>query len=472
MVEKKEFVVLFIKKNINESVTEFIPHRVVEGIYDKENNWFNDTKDGIPYLHIDITPSSTVGYGLRTTIELQKESISDELLESIKKEMLDYANKFTYQRDLSRTESIMATDKETGDITIFTDVDNVDNFTQNKKSGSDEILDMIPLDLEEKIKKTIKGQDEAVRKIVTALWTTINFRNLKKKNMLIIGPTGVGKTAIFKKIKEILNIPLVIFPIPGLSQAGYVGRSVDEILKQVYYESDENLDLAEHSIVILDEIDKLAKNTNGTGEVATIAVQNELLKIIEGCQRFVEATNPRDPSFMIDTSNIIFVGTGAFQELFEKEKANLGFVESTTKNPKKKEINTDRLRTYGLKRELLGRLPIIVELDKLDKVALKDIILNSDESELLETLDALKQLGIEVENIDEVIDIIIDDAIEKQIGARGLIATINNMFSEIFYEVGNNQGKYNSVTIGPNIIKDNKDYKLDRKQNKTRKKEK
>lgn len=472
MVEKKEFVVLFIKKKIDESVTEFIPHRVVEGIYDKENNWFNDTKDGIPYLHIEITPSSTVGYGLRTTIELQKESISDELLESIKNEILDYANKFTYQRDLSRTEVIMATNKETGDITIFTDIDTTEDFKQEKNNGSDEILDITPQYLEEKVKMTIKGQDEAVRRIVTALWTTLNFRNLKKKNMLIIGPTGVGKTAIFKKIKEILNIPLVIFPIPGLSQSGYVGRSVDEILKQIFIESNENLDLAENSIVILDEIDKIAKNTNGSGEVATIAVQNELLKIIEGCQRFVESTNPHDPSFTIDTTNIIFVGTGAFQELFEKEPTSLGFVESTTKYPKKKEINTDRLMTYGLKRELLGRLPIIVELNKLDKEALKDIILNSDESELLETLNVLKQLGIEVENIDEVIDLIIEDAIEKQIGARGLVTTINNIFSEIFYEVGNNQGKYNCVTIGPNIIKDNKDYKLERKQNKTRKKEK
>ena len=119
MVEKKEFVVLFIKKKIDESVTEFIPHRVVEGIYDKENNWFNDTKDGIPYLHIDITPSSTVGYGLRTTIELKKESISKELLESIKKEILDYAKKFTYQRDLSRDEYIIATNKENDDQSLF-----------------------------------------------------------------------------------------------------------------------------------------------------------------------------------------------------------------------------------------------------------------------------------------------------------------------------------------------------------------
>ena len=415
-----------------------------------------------------------MGYGLRTTIELQKESITKETIDAIKKEILDYAKKFTYQRDLSRNEYIIATNKENDDQSLFEDIDNRANFVPSKSgssmTGFDNILDITPEDLEEKVKKTIKGQDEAVRKIVTALWTTLNFRNLKKKNMLIIGPTGVGKTAIFKKLKEFVGVPFVIFSIPGLSQAGYVGRSVDEILKQVYYESNGNLDEAESSIVILDEIDKIAKDKDGHGEVATIAVQNELLKIIEGCERFVETNNVHDPNFTIDTSKMIFVATGAFQELFEKEKTQLGFVESTTKNLKKKEINTDKLMEYGLKRELLGRLPIIVELNKLDKEALKDIILNSDESELLETLNALRQLGVKVENVDEVIDLIIDDAIEKQIGARGLIPTINNIFSEIFYEVGNNQGKYNSVTIGPNIIKDNKDYKLDRKQNKTRKK--
>ena len=110
-------------------------------------------------------------------------------------------------------------------------------------------IDKTPKEICDLVKKTIKGQDEAIKTIVTCLWATINGRNqtkpLSKKQMVVIGPTGVGKTAIFKKLQQILDIPVVIFSVPGLSQAGYVGRSTDEILKQVYFETGENLDVAE-----------------------------------------------------------------------------------------------------------------------------------------------------------------------------------------------------------------------------------
>ena len=473
MVEKKEFVILFIKKKISEAITEFIPHRVVEGIYDKENHWFNDTKDGIPYLHIDITPSTTVGYGCRTVIELKKDSISQDGIEILKKELLDYANKFRYERDISKNECIIAINKENGDETLFEDIDNVPDFTKiNDQSlsntGFDDILDITPQELEEKIKETIKGQDKAIRKIVTALWTTLNFRELKKKNMLIIGPTGVGKTAIFEKIKEILNIPVIIFPIPGLSQSGYVGRSVDEILKQVYYETNGDIDTAERAIIILDEIDKIAsKSSEG---ISTTAVQNELLKIIEGCERYIEPHDPTEPSFTINTEDMIFVGTGAFQELYEKPKPKIGYAEQDEKTEPQKAINTDKLINYGIKRELVGRLPIAVELNNLGKEDLKEIIINSDQSELAATVVTLRKLGVEVENLEEVIDIIAEDALNKKIGARGLIFTINNMFQEIFYEIGNNQGTYKTVVIGNNIINDNRDFLLKKTKAKKRKK--
>lgn len=472
MVEKKEFAIIFRKKNISDEITEFIPMRVIEGMYNQEDNYFNDTKDGVAYLHMEITPSSTVGYGCRTTIEVIKDSISNESLEKIKAEMLEYANQFTYTRDLTRSEFIIAVNKETGDEKLFEDIDNmpesIDNRKQSLNSGNGDILDMTPLEIESEIRKTIKGQDEAIRKIVTALWTTLNFREMRKKNMLIIGPSGVGKTAIFEKVKEILNIPVIIFPVPGLSQAGYVGRSTDEILKQLYYEANCDLDIAENSIVILDEIDKIAQKGEANNDVSTSAVQNELLKIIEGCERYVETGNPHDPSFTIDTSDIIFIGTGAFQELFEKEKPKIGYNQEPEKTKNNKNINTDRLINYGLKRELVGRLPITVVLNSLGKPELKEIVTESDESELNSTINALNMLDIKIENIDEVIDIIVADALEKQIGARGLVFTINNMFQEIFYEVGNNQGLYDKVIIGKNIINDPFNFELIEKRTKKR----
>ena len=113
-----------------------------------------------------------------------------------------------------------------------------------------------------------------------------------------------------------------------------------------------------------------------------------------------------------------------------------------------------------------------MELNKLGKEELRDIILNSDQSELTGTINALAQLGIEIENIDDLIDIIIEDALTKNIGARGLIFTINNIFQEIFYEVGNNQGKYKSVIIGTNIIQDNRDFTLKKTKAKRKKRTK
>ena len=293
----------------------------------------------------------------------------------------------------------------------------------------------------------------------------MNFRNMRKKNMLIIGPSGVGKTAIFEKIKKILNVPVVIFPVPGLSQAGYVGRSTDEILKQIYYEAEFNLDVAERAIVILDEIDKIAET--GREGVSTSGVQNELLKIIEGCERYVETGNPHDPYFTIDTSQMIFIGAGAFQELFEKEKPKIGYgQEEKTKD--KNKIDTDKLIKYGLKRELVGRLPIVVELNNLGAKELKEIITESDESELLKTLDALEILNVEIENLDEVIDILVEDALTKQIGARGLVFTINNIFEEIFYQIGNNPALYEKVIIGKNIIENPYDFELVERRTKKR----
>ena len=167
---------------------------------------------------------------------------------------------------------------------------------------------------------------------------------------------------------------------------------------------------------------------------------------------------------------MIFVGTGAFQELFEKAKPKIGYTEQDEKNTARQPIDADKLIKYGMKRELVGRLPIVVELDNLGKEELKDIIINSDKSELAATVVALRQLGIEVENLEEVIDMIAEDALNKKIGARGLILTINNLFQEIFYEVGNNQGKYKTVVIGNNIINDNRDFILKKTKAKKRKK--
>lgn len=470
MVEKKEFVVLFRKIEIDKTIEEFIPIQVIEGKYNKKEEWFEDDKK-VRYLHIDMKlPNNVVGYGGRTTIEIMKDSLSTSSIEKIKEEMLKYAKKFTYRRDFSQNECIIATDKSNGNQYLFEDVDNVNEQQQEEKEADTDIkLLLTPYEIENKIKTTIKGQDEAIRKIATCIWSTFTDRSLTKKQMLLIGPTGVGKTAIFKKLQKILNIPVIIFSVPGLSQAGYVGRSTDEILKQIYYECDEDPIKMKNCIVILDEIDKISfnKGTN-TSDAGNIGVQNELLKIVEGCKRFVDIENGMD-TFEIDTSNILFVSSGAFQELYEPKKNQMGFFGNNQQIDKEKEaITTEKLVNYGLKRELVGRFPIKIELNSLTKEVYKEIIISSDESELMSHIRFLASMGIIINNIDEIIDIIIEDAITKGIGARGLVETISNLLLEVIYEVANNPGKYEKVTIGKNILKDPYDFKLVEKQIKKR----
>jgi len=474
MVEKNQIVVLFKIKKIDNNLEELIPFEAVEGEYDFESNTFK-TSDGTIYLYIENTEIPNLGFAYRKDIDVEKCYFKEEEFDinKLKDKLLNLANKYRYTRTTTNKKHIIKTTKENNYSERFIEKEgsfikemssNQDNETPDKKSydyGYTRI-GMTPKDIVEKVKKTIKGQDKAIETIVTCLWATINCRNISKKQMILIGPTGVGKTAIFKKLQEILNIPVTIFSVPGLSQAGYEGRSTDEILKQIYFENDEDIDMAEHSIVILDEFDKIAfDGNNKSGDISTIGVQNELLKMVEGYKRVVEINNGED-TFEIDTSKIIFIATGAFQELYDDKKKSVGFC-NNNQQEKKIEINAEKLVEYGLKKEAVGRFPIIIELNALTREIYREIILESDESELLSHVQFLESLGVTVSNLEELIDSIIDDAMSKEIGARGLIATISKLFLKIIYEIANNPNKYSSVTLGKNILADPDDFILTKK---------
>ena len=474
MGKKIELAIIFKRIRMNEFEEEFIPEKVIEGTYNSFDRCFLDLDD-MPYLHMAEPMLAGKVFGSRLVIEEGEKELTEERIENAKTFFLDEASKYTYVRNRQKSYYIIQKNKENNDEILYEDSETPEiyglfqeEYRELHPTGEeiDTEIKMTPSEITTKIKETIKGQDEAIEKIVTSLWVTKKFKEMTKKNMLVIGPTGVGKTAIFRKLEKILELPLTIFSVPGLSQAGYVGRSTDEILKQVYINAEENIDLAENSIVILDEIDKLAFTGSDSGSVSTAGVQNELLKIIEGGERIVEL-NQSGESFAIDTTKIIFVCTGAFSELYEKPKPSIGFG-NITKEENKQKINTESLIRYGMKRELLGRLPVVVELNSLTEEILKDIILNSDESEFQNTIKAIESLGVTIKNKDEIVELIVKDAISKGIGARGLISTISNIFLKIFYEIANNQGKYKEVVIGENILNDTTDFKLIPKEIKRR----
>lgn len=475
MGKNKEVATLFKIKRISEDLEQLIPFDVVEGTYDIEDYTFT-TSDGTVYSHIEETEFPNIGYANRHKI-----SCFSDTEEDIEKEIKDKKiNKLQdeietkYVRFITEKNRIYKKTKHEAISNILFDMDSRryhEQIAEYRKNDSCLEITLTPQEIYEKVRKTIKGQDQAIITIATCLWATMNDRRLTKKQMLLVGPTGVGKTAIFKKMEQILNVPVVIFSVPGLSQAGYVGRSTDEILKQIYYECDENIDIAEHAIVLLDEIDKISFNKDlTTADVSTVGVQNELLKMVEGCTRVVEINNG-DDTFTIDTSNIIFICSGAFQEIFEPKKEITigGFNTKKLDEPKtSSELKPEDLIKYGLKRELVGRFPIIVQLDSLTKDIFREILLESDESELLAHVSFLESLGVEVSNLEQIIDLIIENAISNKIGARGLVTTISKLFTKAIYEIANNPNKYNEVILGTNIIQDPYDFELIEKTTKTK----
>lgn len=496
MVEEiNEIAVIFKRvKNEYELVEEFIPYKVVEGYYYEDEECFIDSEQNV-YSHMaSLTEVGNVFAG-RTTIYDAIKANNNLTLESIKKRLLELLKKYEFYKNVDESSDeyciIKTKDKKTGEICIFNDketvtyyemyralknyanshaslpykIENETSITEKEvkevKKNNDEMK--TPIEIIENIKKTIKGQDKALESIVTLLWMRSAFPSIPKSNILLIGPSGVGKTAIFKKIKSIFDVPVTMFSITGTSQSGYKGHDIEEMLSQLYYDSNQDIKKAEHGIVFIDEFDKIASNRD-TGDIGTIAVQNELLKLIEGCTRQVSLDSHR--TINIDTTNIMFVCCGAFSELFEKKitkKPSIGFASSTpdTLNEENK-ITTDKIIKYGIIRELAGRLPVIVELNDINdkKDILKDILLNSDESLFTSLIEALNSRGINVDNLYDVIDYIIDDAITKKLGARGLIGPTRNIFLKIFYEVANNPEKYEGVIIGKNIINDNNDFEL------------
>ena len=322
------------------------------------------------------------------------------------------------------------------------------------------------------------GQDYAKKVMSVAVYNhykrvvtnTMDEIEIEKSNMLMIGPTGSGKTYLVKTLARLLKVPLAITDATSLTEAGYIGDDVESVLSKLLQAADNDVDRAEHGIVFIDEIDKIAKKQNtNSRDVSGESVQQGLLKLLEGAEVEVPvgatSKNAMVPLTTINTRNILFICGGAFPRLegiIKKrlmKKTSIGFGADLKDHFDNEEniiskVTNDDLREYGMIPEFIGRLPIIFTLNALTKEMLVDILKEPKNAILkqYQKLLALDEVDLQFE--DGALTAIAEKAMEKDTGARALRAIIEKFMLDIMYEIpkDDNIGR---VTITEDYIRNN-----------------